>query len=57
MLKNLGYTYERIMEKYRVEWRYKRVKITIDELPFGSIMLNMFTLSLVLYYYCFDLVE
>jgi len=35
MLKTLGYTYERIMEKYRVEWQYKRTKITIDELPFG----------------------
>ena len=32
-------------------------KKKIDELPFGSIMLNMFTLSLVLYYYCFELVE
>ena len=35
VIKTLGYTYERIMEKYRVEWRYKRTKITIDELPFG----------------------
>ncbi len=35
MIKTLGYTYERIMEKYRVEWQYKRTKITIDELPFG----------------------
>ena len=32
-------------------------KKKIDELPFGTIMLNMFTLSLVLYYYCFELVE
>ncbi len=30
---------------------------SIDELPYGTIMLNMFTLSLVLYYYCFELVE
>lgn len=29
----------------------------ISELPYGTIMLNMFTLSLVLYYYCFELVE
>lgn len=29
----------------------------IDELPYGTIMLNMFALSLVLYYYCFELVE
>ena len=35
VIKTLGYTYERIMEKYRVEWQYKRTKITIDELPFG----------------------
>lgn len=35
IVKTLGYTHERIMEKYRVEWRYKRTKITIDELPFG----------------------
>lgn len=32
-------------------------KQKIDELPFGTIMLNMFTLSLILYYYCFELVE
>jgi len=29
----------------------------IDELPNGTIMLNLFALSLVLYYYCFELVE
>jgi len=29
----------------------------INELPYGTIMLNMFALSLVLYYYCFELVE
>ena len=32
-------------------------KKKIDALPFGTIMLNMFALSLVLYYYCFELVE
>jgi len=29
----------------------------IDERPNGTIMLNMFALSLVLYYYCYELVE
>lgn len=32
-------------------------KRKIEELPNGTIMLNMFALSLVLYYYCFELVE
>lgn len=32
-------------------------KRKIDELPHGTIMLNMFVISLVLYYYCFELVE
>lgn len=32
-------------------------KKRIDALPYGTIMLNMFALSLVLYYYCFELVE
>lgn len=32
-------------------------KRKIDELPNGTIMLNMFALSLILYYYCFELVE
>ena len=32
-------------------------KKKIDALPYGTIMLNMFALSLVLYYYCFELVE
>jgi len=32
-------------------------KKKIDTLPYGTIMLNMFALSLVLYYYCFELVE
>ena len=32
-------------------------KKKIDELPHGTVMLNMFALSLVLYYYCFELVE
>lgn len=32
-------------------------KEKIDRLPYGTIMLNMFALSLVLYYYCFELVE
>ena len=32
-------------------------KDKIDELPYGTIMLNMFFGSLVLYYYCFELVE
>ena len=32
-------------------------KEKIDELPNGTIMLNMFAISLVLYYYCFELVE
>ncbi|MBO4249690.1 MAG: EpsG family protein [Paludibacteraceae bacterium] len=32
-------------------------KRKIDELPHGTVMLNMFALSLVLYYYCFELVE
>lgn len=32
-------------------------KKQIDALPHGTIMLNMYALSLVLYYYCFELVE
>lgn len=32
-------------------------KREIDEQPYGTVMLNMFALSLVLYYYCFELVE
>jgi len=32
-------------------------KKKIDELPYGTIMLNMYAISLVLYYYCFELVE
>ena len=32
-------------------------KHKIDALPYGTIMLNMFFGSLVLYYYCFELVE
>ena len=32
-------------------------KEKIDALPNGTIMLNLFALSLVLYYYCFELVE
>ena len=32
-------------------------KKKIDALPHGTVMLNMFALSLVLYYYCFELVE
>ncbi len=32
-------------------------KRKLEELPNGTIMLNMFALSLVLYYYCFELVE
>ena len=32
-------------------------KDKIDALPYGTIMLNMFFASLVLYYYCFELVE
>ena len=32
-------------------------KRKIDALPYGTIMLNMFFASLVLYYYCFELVE
>ena len=32
-------------------------KKKIDTLPHGTVMLNMFALSLVLYYYCFELVE
>ena len=30
---------------------------TIDKRPHGTVHLNMFTLSLVLYYYCYELVE
>ena len=32
-------------------------KKKLDALPYGTVMLNMFALSLVLYYYCFELVE
>jgi len=32
-------------------------KKRIDALPYGTIMLNMFALSLVLYYYSFELIE
>jgi hypothetical protein len=32
-------------------------KRKIDDLPHGTVMLNMFSISLVLYYYCFELVE
>ena len=32
-------------------------KKKLDTLPFGTIMLNLFALSLVLYYYCYELIE
>ena len=32
-------------------------KDKLDAMPYGTIMLNMFALSLLLYYYCFELVE
>lgn len=32
-------------------------KKKIDERPHGTVMLNMFAASLLLYYYCFELVE
>lgn len=32
-------------------------KKTLDELKYGTIHLNMFVLSLMLYYYCYELVE
>lgn len=32
-------------------------KDKLDALPHGTVMLNMFALSLLLYYYCFELVE
>ena len=37
ILKALGYTKERIFEKFREEWNFpgKKIEITIDELPFG----------------------
>jgi adenylate cyclase class 2 len=35
ILKNLGYSKERIMEKYRSMWKINGVEICLDELPFG----------------------
>ncbi|MCK5107431.1 MAG: class IV adenylate cyclase [Nanoarchaeota archaeon] len=35
LLQILGLNYSRIMEKYRQSWKYKNVKIELDELPFG----------------------
>ncbi len=32
-------------------------KKKIDTMPFGTIMLNLFFLSMVLYYYCYELIE
>ena len=40
ILKEIGFDWLRIMEKYRAEWRYDdlNLDITIDELPFGFYM-------------------
>jgi len=35
ILSELGFTKQFIMEKYRAEWKYKKVDITVDEMPFG----------------------
>lgn len=35
ILKRLGFDYIRIMEKFRINLKYKRAKLSIDELPFG----------------------
>lgn len=35
VLKKLGLDYIRIMEKFRMTWKYRDTTITIDELPFG----------------------
>ncbi|MEI6850702.1 MAG: class IV adenylate cyclase [Candidatus Saccharibacteria bacterium] len=35
IIKNLGFSKEYIMEKYRSNWSYKGAEISIDELPFG----------------------
>lgn len=35
VLNKLGLTFTRKMEKYRQSWKYKQVKIELDELPFG----------------------
>jgi adenylate cyclase class 2 len=35
ILLSLGYDNVKIMEKYRLQWNFKKAKITLDELPFG----------------------
>jgi adenylate cyclase class 2 len=36
ILKNLGFTKVRIMEKYREKWKLKDTEIVIDKLPMGN---------------------
>jgi len=38
ILETLGLTYTRTMEKYRQQWKFNNVSITIDELCFGIFM-------------------
>ncbi len=38
ILKTLGLTYTRTMEKYRQHWRLGECDVTLDELPFGVFM-------------------
>ena len=35
ILSRIGFTYSRIMEKYRINLIFKETKLSIDELPFG----------------------
>ncbi|MBB1553148.1 MAG: CYTH domain-containing protein [Clostridiales bacterium] len=35
IIKQIGFTKEYIMEKYRLAWSYKNIEFYIDELPFG----------------------
>lgn len=36
ILKLIGFSHIKIMEKYRINFKYKRVILSLDELPFGT---------------------
>lgn len=38
IFKNLGFTKERIMEKYRQKWQLGNAEIAIDKLPMGAFL-------------------
>lgn len=35
ILRSLGFTYARIMEKFRINFKYKGAVLSLDEMPFG----------------------